>query len=325
MRTAKRDKIEARLLHAGILILAFLCIDSIAAAVQTSKTEAAGDSEKTSLYVAVEDGQNLITGLTEENFRLYVDGQQHSFELAPAEKPAAIALLIEHSRSSWIYYPDILRSMDAFLDVSEQGHWYALATFNMEMEIQVDFTKKRGKIISAFSDLVQPEWDEINTYDALYSILDKLGRQKHRAILIFIGSGLDTFSEYTLEDVRKKAESVNVVIYSMAAGSSLRGEYSPYLSDTDRLDLLQAESFMRMLADKSGGQAWFPKLDNAYRDVMLGIMQTIKSRYRLVYTSEPLQNQKFRKIQVKAAGRLKGEMREFSVRVREGFRAPYYR
>lgn len=53
-----------------------------------------------SLYFTVEEGDKLIGGLREENFRLFEDGQPVSFRLAQPESPALVTLLVEYSQGS---------------------------------------------------------------------------------------------------------------------------------------------------------------------------------------------------------------------------------
>jgi hypothetical protein len=87
----------------------------------------------------------------------------------------SIALLVEHSRSSYVYFEDIQTAIQGFFTEAPEGNWYALAIFSKDMEIHVDFTKLAGRITEAFSDLGTPIWDEIDTHDAVYEVLDVLG------------------------------------------------------------------------------------------------------------------------------------------------------
>jgi VWFA-related protein len=273
-----------------------------------------------SLYVTVEKDGKLIQGLAENNFRLYVDGDARQFQLAEAEGPASIALLVEFSDASRYYIRDIASAMEGFANTAPEGNWYALASFAKDMNIEVDFTKQRGKIANGFSDLRRPLWNEIDAYDAVYQMLDKMGRLRGRRILIFIGSGFDTFSEHTLDDVKEKLESVNVVVYCVGAGSGLRGPYEPYLSNSARMNLVQAQAFLNMLADKSGGQAWFPRFEAAFPDVLKGIMQMIQSQYRLVYTPQVSHDGELHEIKVEAFTVQNDQRQDFKVRVRDGWR-----
>jgi VWFA-related protein len=273
-----------------------------------------------SLYLNVEQGDKLIGGLAPSSFRLFEDGKARQFRIEPPENPASIVLLVEHSRSSSWYWNDIRSAVQGFIDHAAPGHWYALATFSREMELNVDFTEQKGEISEVLSRLSPPLRSEVNTYDAVHEVLDRMGSQSGRNVVILIGSGLDTFSSHTLDDVKRKIESTNVVVYGVGAGSQLQTRYEPYQSSTGRLTILQAEAFVQMLAKKSGGQAWFPRFEAAFPDVIKGIMQNLAFQYRLVYEPAAGSDGKFRKIKVEAFQIVDDERRDFKVRVREGWR-----
>ena len=234
-------------------------------------------AEPVSIYVTVVQGDKLVRGLRQENFRLFEDGQRRDFTLADPETPVSIALLLEYSRSSYVYFGDIQEAIRGFTNELPEGNWYALSTFSKDMEVKVDFTNLTGRIAEGFADLGPPLWDEVNTYDAVYEALDALGRIPGRRVLVVVGSGVDTFSERTLDDVRKKLQSVDVTVYAVGAGSELRGRYEPYLGSGTQMRLRQAQAFFQMLADESGGEAWFPRFESAFPDACAGSCRILHS------------------------------------------------
>jgi VWFA-related protein len=273
-----------------------------------------------SLYVTAEKGDGLVQGLTAQNFRLYEDGKARKFKLEAPEKPITIALMVEDSQSSSMYADDINYSLQAFADQAPQGNWYAFATFDQDLHILQDFTQSVGKIEQAFSELGYSSWNEADTYDAVYTMLDKMGRLPGRRVLIFIGSGYDSFSHHTLDDLLKKIESSNVTVFGIGLGSMLRGMYSSYLGEADQMNLLQARSFLQSQSDYSGGDAWFPDESGAYYDIVKDIMQTLANQYRLVYTPEVPADGKLHKITVNAFRVINDRREDFKVRVRKGWR-----
>lgn len=276
--------------------------------------------ETTSLYLNVENDKGLITGLGQDNFRFYLDGKPHPFRLERLEAPASIALLVEYSTSSGYFVDDLNASMEGFLQHAPEGNWYALATFSHDLEIRQDFTNQIGQVTAAYSQLGEPMWSEIDTYDAVYEMLDKMGRLPGRRILIVVGSGLDTFSEHNLDQVQKKAEAENVTIFAAGLGSLFRGAYEAYLDTSVRMKVMQAQAFLQMLAQKSGGFAWFPSHFNAFPDVMQGVMQSIATQYRLVYEAPPRSPGKFQKIKLEAFRIVDDKREDFKALVRQGFR-----
>lgn len=298
----------------GVLMLGAL---SLAGAATTTDKP----SDEVSLYVTVEEDGGLVQGLSDRNFRLYEDGEPRLFQLKQPEQTATVALLVENSQNSWnLFYNDIQYAVQGFLDAAPEGYWYALATYSHGLEVNVDFTKLKGKIRTAFADLAPPTWNEVDTYDAIYDMLDKMERLPGRRVLIVVGSGYDTFSAHTFSDIQKKVEEANVAVFSVGLGSLLRGIYEPYLGDMERTDLLQVEAFLRMLADESGGEAWFPNIESAFPDVMKGIVQTLQNQYMLVYTPNVPHDEKLHKIRVEAFQVVNDHRRDFKVRVRKGWR-----
>jgi hypothetical protein len=85
--------------------------------------------------------------------------------------------------------------------------------------------------------------------------------------------------------------------------------YDSYLEASARMDLAQAEAFLHMLADKSGGQAWFPRFEAAFPEVLQGVIQMLEHQYRLVYESQLPRDGKFHKIKVEAF-RMEGDKRQ---------------
>lgn len=277
--------------------------------------------EPVSLYLTVEQGDKLIRGLGQGNFRLRQDGQAVPFRLVQPESPISIGVLVEDSRGAGYYYwNDLQAALQGFLNNAPDGNWYAVASFAHEMRVNQDFTKELGLIRNAFASLGYGVWDESDAYDAIYEMLDKMGRLPGRKVLIFVGSGIDSFSAHTLDDVQKKAEEANVAVYSVALGSAFRGQYEPYLGTEARMNLLQARAFLQMLADKTGGEAWFPNLEGAYPDVMKGIFQSLDSQYRLLYQPNIPSDGKLHKIEVEAFTIADDKRKDFKVRVREGWR-----
>jgi hypothetical protein len=241
--------------------LGILSICLALAAVPLGAAQAPGTNpgEPVSLYLTVEEGDKLVRGLSAGNFRLRQEGVAVPFSLEAPETPVSIALLVEDSRQAYYYFWDDLQfAFQGFLDNAPEGNWYAVASFDRELHIKQDFTKQMGPVRKALAGIGRGLWDESNTYDAVYEMLDKMSRLPGRKALIVLGSGIESFSGHTLDDVQEKAEEVNVTVYGVALGSVFRGQYEPYLGTGGRMNLLQARAFLQMLADKTGGEACSP-------------------------------------------------------------------
>jgi hypothetical protein len=115
-------------------------------------------------------------------------------------------------------------------------------------------------------------------------------------------------------------EATNATVFSMGAGTLLRGQYDPYLGTGARMELVQAEAFLNMLAKKSGGQAFFPRFETAYQDIAKGMIATLQFQYRMSYESRVRPDNKFHRLKLEAFQIIDDKRRDFSVRIREGWR-----
>jgi hypothetical protein len=178
---------------------------------------------------------------------------------------------------------------------------YAFATFDGELKVDCDLTNQIGMVKKRFLKLPAPMTNDVRTYDAIYGMLDEVGRLPGRRVLFIVGSGVDTSSaQYSIDDVRKKIEAENVTVFAAGLSSVLGTRLGPYLESGGRLPLIQAEGFLSMLADKSGGTAWFPNKVKEFRGVMERAMQTIRMQYRIVYDRKMHDSGKPREIRIEA-------------------------
>jgi len=316
MHSANQSRHAALLLLAALVFLmTVLHVDRLGARIVNPEFVA-----PESLYVNVAKNGNFVTGLDQENFRVSEDGQPQPFRLEAPETPVSIALLVEHSRSSANYVPDIDATLAGFHLNGRDGNWFALATFAGELEVRSDFTRQISSISAAAHDFRQSRWNEINTYDAVYEMVDRMGHNPGRRILIIFGSGVDNFSEHHLDDLKRKIDAENITIFAVAPPSALRAGYDQWASLSSRMNLLPAGGLLRALANRSGGFAWLPSNVSTSSDVIQGILQSIATQYRLVYNTDAHGSWRFSRVRVEAF-RLTGDRREdFKVLVRQGWR-----
>jgi VWFA-related protein len=264
------------------------------------------------LYVSVEKDGRPVEGLNPANFRLLIDGMPAPFYLAPPQRPADIVFVIENSDNSYWYRGEISAAMQEFAENAPEGNWYALMTFARDVHVAADFTRIKEKITSAFDSMGQSGWSDISTYDAAYTVLNDLERIPGRRVVVFIGSGLDRYSERSLGDVQKELESSDVTIYAIGTGLLLRQQYEPYTFPGLRMNEMQARGVLEMLAEDSGGKAWFPSSESGFADAMRGVFADMAAQYRLVYNGEIPPGGKLHKIKI--------EVLDYDVRVRKGWR-----
>ena len=293
--------------------------------------------------VTTKDGQ-FIPGLKQENFRVLEDGvPQKITNFSQAEKPITVVMLLEFAANHYAFINDMLSNAYTFATTLKPKDWVAVISYDMRPEIQQDFTQDKTKVYGALSHLRIPGFRETNLFDALYDTLDRVDRIDGHKYVILISSGVDTFSKLNYDKILKKVKATrNVTIYTVSTGWLLRewlethGMINPgntMPGTQDMMDYLQADNEMKTYASLTGGQAFFPRFEGQFPEVMAEISNAIRNEYLLSYHStNPKQDGTYRKIKVElvdgATGgpinlHVNGKPAKFNIIAREGYTAKH--
>jgi VWFA-related protein len=293
--------------------------------------------------VTTKDGQ-FIPGLKKDNFRVLEDGvPQKITNFSQAEKPVTVVMLLEFAANHYAFINDMLSNAYTFASTLKPNDWVAVISYDMRPEIQQDFTQDKTKVFGALSHLRIPGFRETNLFDALFDTLDRVDRIDGHKYVILISSGVDTFSKLNYDKILKKVKATrNVTIYTVSTGWLLRewldthGMISPgntMPGTQDMMDFLQADNEMKTYASLTGGQAFFPRFEGQFPEVMGEISNAIRNEYLLSYHStNPKQDGTYRKIKVElvdaATGgpinlHVNGKAAKFNIIAREGYTAKH--
>lgn len=276
-------------------------------------------NEPLEAYASVSRDGSPVSGPV--SFRLSVDNQPGPAHLVPAEKPADVVFVVENGALASWYRNDIEAAMQAFMNHAPEGNWYALVTFARGVEVTADFTHDKEKIVNAYDSAAQSGRSDISTFDAAYRVLNDTKRIHGRRVIIFIGSGLDRYSERSLGDVQKALEASDATVYAIGTGALLRQPYGSYTFPGMHLETMQARGILETLAGDSGGKAWFPNSDSGFADAMAGVFDDMAAQYRLIYDGQIPADGKLHKIKLEAFAADETSEFAYKVRVRKGWRA----
>ena len=222
------------------------------------------------VLVTTKDGQ-FIPGLKQGNFRILEDGvPQQVTHFNVSQAPITAVLLVEFASTTYPFLVDSLNASYAFANTLRKDDWVAVAYYDMQPHILVDFTQDKQAVYGALNQLRIPGFAETNEFDALYDTLDRLDRVEGKKYVILVSTGVDTFSKLTLDKIMKKIKDTkDVTIFPISIGWYLReycevhhctgnshGIASPHIQT---IDYLQADNEMRTFAAMTGGRAYFPR------------------------------------------------------------------
>src|SRR6201988_396668 len=246
------------------------------------------------VMVTTKDGQ-FVPGLKQENFKVSEDGvPQQLKHFGVSQAPITAVLLVEFANTNYIFMIQALQASYAFINSLKKDDWVAVAYFDMQPHILVDFTQDKKAVYGALNQLRIPGFAETNVFDALYDTLDRLDRVEGKKYIILVTTGVDTFGKITLDKMMKKIKDTkDVTIFPVSVGFIVR-EYCDthpgYCRNAhgmgipvNHMDYLQGDNEMRTFAAMTGGRAYFPRFEGELPELFGDISNDIRNQYSLAY------------------------------------------
>jgi VWFA-related protein len=285
----------------------------------------------------------FVPGLKKDTFRLFEDGAPQaisSFNVSKA--PITAVLLVEYASTNYGFMIQALQASYSFANTLQKDDWIAVAYYDMQPHILVDFTQDKKAVYGALNQLRIPGFSETNLFDALYDTLDRLDRVEGKKYVILVTTGVDTFSKLTLDKIMKKIKDTkDVTIFPVSVGWIIRemyearGRAAPHGMGipVSNMDYLQADNEMRTFAAMTGGRAYFPRFEGEMPELFRDISNDIRNQYSITYrpTNDKLDGT-YRKLKVQVVapdgGPLKvkdqkGKEQKIEVVARDGYTAKH--
>ncbi len=247
--------------------------------------------------VVVDKNGNLYGGLKKGNFTILEDGKPQQIEtLSGGEASLTLVLLLEHSRIIQCLLGEVLRPAGIFVtQILQRGDFASIIAFDANPRILSDFTRNRQQLINSINNLSKspPGFSESNLFDAVAftlvgGMLDEVEYKGISAVegrtgVLLVASGIDTFSDYTLDEIRNLVAAAGVPIYSIGIGELAHIRAEPYLSGSQRLDYLRARTNLDTLSKESGGRFYSVRFQGALDDVLESIHAMLSHQFTLGY------------------------------------------
>jgi len=248
------------------------------------------NSELVTLNVTVRDkGNRYVDGLDKEAFTVLENGQAQPLRFFMNEDaPVTIGILIDNSGSMQPNRELVVAAATAFAETSNpQDDIFALA-FNEEVRAALatesPFTNDPAVLRDALQRAVTTR-GRTALYDAVARGLEYVDQGSHdRKVLVIVSDGSDNASATSFEDVVKKVQSANVVIYAVGL--------------IDPAEMQRTPKQLRDLAEVSGGELYRPGGVKQVRDVLERIAKEIRHTYVMAYEPDSVRPGGLRHIRV---------------------------
>lgn len=265
--------------------------------------------EAVNVFVTVTDSKGrFITDLSKDDFVVYEDGavQETTNFSRETNIPLHIGLLIDTSSSVRLKLDFEKEAARNFLySVMQQRDRALLVEFDRGVTLVHDFTSSPSPLVEKMEDLRAGGGTSL--FDAVYQVArDKMTADDVRKVLVVLSDGRDLDSSHSQAEALEMAQLSDAAIY--AIGTTRFG------ADVDE----EGEKSLKILAEETGGRAFFPYSANLLEAAFDRINEELRSQYSLTYVpTNKVQDGGYRTIKVNVRG--PGDM---IIHHRQGYFAP---
>jgi VWFA-related protein len=233
--------------------------------------------------VILDKNHQFVPGLKPPNFLVLEDGVEQKVDTVRiAQTPITAVMLLEFAANNWYVINDMQNAAVSFFRSLRPDDYIALMTYDLQTHILADFTNNKQVIAEALQSLTIPTFSDTNTFDALYQTLDRLSRVDGRKYVLLIGTGRDTFSKITLDQMLAKIKATpNVTIFTIGTGALLNELGAG--GGMREMNYLQAQNQLKTFASMTGGMSFSPLFQGELGDDFAAINNSIRNQYVITY------------------------------------------
>ena len=331
---------RARSLSSALILLSALGMPFLAMARNLAQAPPASVSPR-SIHVSVnrvnvgavvtDSRGNFVDGLNRENFLIFDDGtQQPLTDFAAIDEPAQVLLLIEAGPAVYLLESNHLRAARALLDGLSSGDRVAVVAYAQAPQPLLDFTPDK-ELAAAALDRLQFNlgFGDLNLSSSLYAVLDWLPQGQGKKSLVLLSTGVDTSSENVVTATLNRLKTGDARVLAVSLSGPLRNPKPVGKMKVPRdkvasaaKELAESDHFLSLLAESSGGRAYFPtnakELSTAYGE----IAQLVRHEYSLAF-APPALDGKVHNIEVRVTTASTGSAIARSAAYRVDYRRAY--
>jgi Ca-activated chloride channel homolog len=253
----------------------------------------------------IDDKQHIVTNLDQNAFTVFEDGKpQKIISFHNEDIPVSMGIVIDNSGSMREKRSKVNAAALNLVRASNPQDEVFVVNFNDEYYLDQDFTNDLLKLKEALEKIDARGGTALR--DALVASAEHLKQDAklERKVLFVVTDGDDNASRESLEDAVKQLQAENGP--SVYAIGILGDEEHPK----------RARHALEIIAQRTGGLAFFPKTLDEVDDISRQVAHDIKHQYTIGYKpTNPRASGGFRTIRVEA--KVKG--RKLMVRTKSGY------
>ena len=254
----------------------------------------------------VDDKQRIVTNLDRPAFTVLEDGKpQRIISFRHEDIPVAMGILIDNSGSMKEKRAKVNQAALNLVRASNPDDEVFIVNFNDEYYLDQDFTNDLLKLKEALEKIDARGGTAL--YEAAVASADHLKRnaKRDKKVLFIVTDGEDNASRETLEQAVKQLQQEDgPTVYAIAI---LGEDEHPK----------RAKRALEILAQRTGGMAFFPKTLDEVDEISKTIARDIRNQYTIGYKpGNPREGGAYRMIHVEAKAKGYGRL---TVRTKSGY------
>jgi len=267
------------------------------------------DVDEVMLHATViDDKQHIITNLDRNAFTVFEDGKaQNIISFHHVDIPVAMGIVIDNSGSMREKRAKVNQAALNLVRSSNPKDEVFIVNFNDEQYLDQDFTHDLLKLKEALEKIDARGGTAL--YDAVVASADHLKQNARleKKVIFLVTDGEDNASSETLEQaVKQLQQEGGPSVYAIGI-----------LGDEDHPK--RAKKALQIVADRTGGIAFFPKTLDEVDAISRNIANDIRNQYAIGYKpTSPKKTGEFRQIRVEAKAKGHGKL---VVRTKSGYYA----
>jgi Ca-activated chloride channel family protein len=234
------------------------------------------DTNLVVFHVSVVDKSGkLVTDIPQSAFKVFEDGTEQQIKMFKREDvPVSMGLIIDNSGSMRDKRPRVAAASLAMIKASNPQDEEFIVNFNDEPYLDQPLTSDTKKLEHALDQLDSRGGTAMR--DAISLSIDevKAHGKREKKVLVVITDGNDNASAITLEQLVRKAQQSEVLIYAIGL-----------LSEEEPRDARAAKKALKLLTENSGGLDYYPKDVAEIDKVTPVIAHELRNQFVLAYSS----------------------------------------
>ena len=271
-----------------IFCLILICLIS-------TKYNLSQDKNKTQIPIEIKvnlmvtDSKNQFADVKAEDLRIIEDGIEQKITKLIKKDAFNVGLVIDSSGSLRPQFDKILGTANLIVEnMREQDNAFAVS-FVSHDNIRIAQSRTSDKeLLKRGINNMFVQGGQSAVVDAVMVSAEELVKKKsenERSALILISDCEDRNSFYKVEEVLKKLKDNNVEVYVIGFTQELDG----YIPSSGRSVRSKSIAFGKLLANETGGAAYFPKYSKKKQDEIIeaakAIVFELRSQYVIEYVS----------------------------------------